>query len=114
MQAHEKVGFYMVQLMRSSFDLFTGYKPSKQMSEERWLQRILFLETVAGERCSSYGSWRLSQACSGCQVESTTACKVPRSVQLQPGQPLLEAATGEGRQQHTQRLRLVGRGSKAH
>ena len=58
-QAHEKVGFYAVQLMRSTFDLFTGYKPSKQMSEERWLQRILFLETVAGEQCSASCSCRL-------------------------------------------------------
>ena len=64
MQAHEKIGFYTVQLMRGTFDLFTGYKPSKQMSEERWLQRMLFLETVAGEQCS------LSCSCMLLQVSS--------------------------------------------
>ena len=51
LQGYEKVGYYSVQLMRRSFDLLTGYRPDRSMSEEKWLQRILFLETVAGEPC---------------------------------------------------------------
>ncbi|KAL6778807.1 AOX1 [Auxenochlorella protothecoides x Auxenochlorella symbiontica] len=42
----EKAGYYGVQAMRSLFDVATGY--GHQMTEERWLRRILFLETVAG------------------------------------------------------------------
>lgn len=44
----EKAGYYGVQAMRSLFDVATGY--GHQMTEERWLRRILFLETVAGTR----------------------------------------------------------------
>ena len=51
LQGYEKVGYYSVQLMRRSFDLLTGYRPDRSMSEEKWLQRILFLETVAGALC---------------------------------------------------------------
>ena len=36
-----------MQLARRSFDLFTGYSPSKPMTEASWLTRMLFLETVA-------------------------------------------------------------------
>jgi hypothetical protein len=36
-----------VQLTRRSFDLFSGYNPAK-MNERRWMNRIIFLETVAG------------------------------------------------------------------
>lgn len=32
--------------MRKSFDLITGYGPN--MTEKKWLTRIVFLETVAG------------------------------------------------------------------
>lgn len=44
----EKAGYYGVQAMRTLFDVATGY--GHQMTEERWLRRILFLETVAGGR----------------------------------------------------------------
>jgi threonyl-tRNA synthetase len=43
----QKVGFYAVQAMRRTFDLATGYK-QHGMTEAKMLQRILFLETVAG------------------------------------------------------------------
>jgi hypothetical protein len=34
--------------MRTSFDIFTGYKTDKAMTEKHWLRRVIFLETVAG------------------------------------------------------------------
>lgn len=45
-QWHEKTGFWAVTAMRWSFDKITGYGPN--MNEGKWLQRIVFLETVAG------------------------------------------------------------------
>ncbi|KAK9915530.1 hypothetical protein WJX75_000385 [Coccomyxa subellipsoidea] len=42
----EKTGFWAVTAMRWSFDKITGYGPN--MNEGKWLQRIVFLETVAG------------------------------------------------------------------
>ena len=47
MQFHEKTGYWAVTAMRSSFDFITNYGPGK-MDECKWLQRIVFLETVAG------------------------------------------------------------------
>lgn len=44
----QRVGLRAVLLTRSVFDFSTGYHPDKPMSEEMWLRRILFLETVAG------------------------------------------------------------------
>ncbi|CAK0779397.1 hypothetical protein CVIRNUC_004763 [Coccomyxa viridis] len=44
---HEKTGYWAVTAMRSSFDFITNYGPGK-MDECKWLQRIVFLETVAG------------------------------------------------------------------
>ncbi len=38
---------YGVKLLRGSFDIATRYNPEK-FTEAKWLQRILFLETVAG------------------------------------------------------------------
>ena len=43
---HDWTGFYGVHLLRSAFDLATGYGPN--MNETKWLTRFLFLETVAG------------------------------------------------------------------
>mmetsp|Transcript_20437 Transcript_20437/g.34244 ORF Transcript_20437/g.34244 Transcript_20437/m.34244 type:complete len:100 (-) Transcript_20437:24-323(-) len=34
--------------MRTSFDIVTGYKTHKAMTEKHWLRRVIFLETVAG------------------------------------------------------------------
>jgi hypothetical protein len=45
-QFHEKTGLWAVTAMRWSFDKITGYPHN--MNEEKWLQRIVFLETVAG------------------------------------------------------------------
>lgn len=47
LQFHEKTALWAVTAMRSSFDLITGYGPGR-MNEGKWLQRIVFLETVAG------------------------------------------------------------------
>ena len=47
-------GMYAVGLMRSSFDFVTRYNPAT-MPEAKWLQRMLFLETVAGEVLSFSG-----------------------------------------------------------
>ena len=47
LQFHEKTGYWAVTAMRSSFDFITNYGPGK-MDECKWLQRIVFLETVAG------------------------------------------------------------------
>lgn len=43
---HEKLAYRAVQFTRRAFDFVTMYRP--QISERQWLQRILFLETVAG------------------------------------------------------------------
>ena len=37
----------MIKLFRGSFDVITGFNPEK-MNERHWLDRIIFLETVAG------------------------------------------------------------------
>lgn len=42
----DRTGYYGVKLLRSSFDVITGY--GKNMTEQKWLTRFLFLETVAG------------------------------------------------------------------
>ncbi|CAL8469907.1 g9449 [Coccomyxa elongata] len=42
----ERTGYWAVTAMRWSFDKITGYGPN--MNEGKWLQRIVFLETVAG------------------------------------------------------------------
>lgn len=43
---YEKIGYGAVLAARSSFDFFTNY--GKNMTESKWLTRMLFLETVAG------------------------------------------------------------------
>jgi Alternative oxidase len=40
-------GMYGIKLLRGSFDVATRYDPEK-FKEGKWLQRMLFLETVAG------------------------------------------------------------------
>ena len=47
MQWQQKLGYYAVQTARGTYDGVTGYGHNK-MTEAKWLQRILFLETVAG------------------------------------------------------------------
>lgn len=44
----QRLSLRAVLLTRMMFDTVTGYCPDGSMSEERWLRRILFLETVAG------------------------------------------------------------------
>lgn len=43
---HQRVGYAAVQVLRTAFDLATGY--GHQMTHERWLRRFIFLETIAG------------------------------------------------------------------
>ena len=92
LQGYEKVGYYSVQLMRRTFDLLTGYRPDRSMSEEKWLQRILFLETVAGEPCflqsagpgGQHSPFKLvlcldnlaGTAISGCNQHASSSCSV--------------------------------------
>ena len=45
----QKTGYYAVQLTRMGFDLVTRY--GHNMNEAKWLNRIVFLETVAGRLC---------------------------------------------------------------
>ena len=50
---HDRVAYAAVRTLRFFFDTFTGYvhrsqQPSKDMTEEQWLRRFIFLETVAG------------------------------------------------------------------
>ena len=47
LQFSEKTGLWAVTAMRWSFDKLTGYPHN--MTEKKWLQRIVFLETVAGQ-----------------------------------------------------------------
>lgn len=46
LQLADRVGLASVRFMRSCFDRATGYGPN--MTEAKWLQRTIFLETVAG------------------------------------------------------------------
>lgn len=46
-KVHQKLGLFTVQVARRCFDLATGYNHDT-MTEAKWLQRIIFLETVAG------------------------------------------------------------------
>lgn len=41
------LSYGFVQFTRSSFDWISGYNP-ESMDERRWLNRAIFLETVAG------------------------------------------------------------------
>jgi hypothetical protein len=43
----DHLSYGAVWAARRGFDLFTGYNPAK-MDERKWLNRIIFLETVAG------------------------------------------------------------------
>lgn len=47
MQFLDHVSYYSIQTVRTTFDLITGYHPDR-MNREKWLTRIVFLETVAG------------------------------------------------------------------
>jgi hypothetical protein len=51
---HQKLGFHAVKLVRTMFDRATGY--GDNMDEARWLQRMCFLETVAGG-CTRQAWW---------------------------------------------------------
>lgn len=44
----DKTALFLVQTMRKLFDRFTGYEPNQHMTEEHWVRRCLFLETIAG------------------------------------------------------------------
>lgn len=43
---YQRVAFFAIQTVRKLFDITTGYGPD--MTEAKWLRRIIFLETVAG------------------------------------------------------------------
>lgn len=55
LQLHEKLAYRAIQTVRYIFDRVTGYT-EVGMTEQLWLRRIIFLETVAGglkpERCT--------------------------------------------------------------
>ena len=46
-----QAAYYSVQLLRSVFDVLSGYSWGKwfgSLDEKKWLSRIIYLETVAG------------------------------------------------------------------
>lgn len=43
----DRIAYYTIKVVRSTFDFFSMYDP-KNMGEKEWLNRIIFLETVAG------------------------------------------------------------------
>ncbi|KAF4314991.1 hypothetical protein G195_011495, partial [Phytophthora kernoviae 00238/432] len=46
---HERVAFIAVKALRTGFDILSGYRgPGGAMTEKDWLNRCLFLESVAG------------------------------------------------------------------
>ncbi len=58
---HDRVAYAAVRTLRFFFDTFTGYvheppkseskkshRPRKTMTEQQWLRRIIFLESIAG------------------------------------------------------------------
>jgi hypothetical protein len=51
----QRLGLAAVQLARGGFDRATGY--GADMDERKWLQRILFLETVAGGSAGATRAW---------------------------------------------------------
>ena len=46
LQMIDTAAYWSIQTVRASFDLVTGYGP--KMNKDKWLTRIVFLETVAG------------------------------------------------------------------
>lgn len=44
----DRVAYALVQVMRGSFDIVSGYNKNRVMTEAHWLRRVMFLETVAG------------------------------------------------------------------
>lgn len=54
-QMHERVALFAVKLMRGGFDLVSRYKGAGgEMTKRAWLNRCLFLETVAGYLKNSF------------------------------------------------------------
>ncbi|KAK1932331.1 Alternative oxidase [Phytophthora citrophthora] len=46
---HERVAFLAIKTLRTGFDIISGYRgPGGAMTEKDWLNRCLFLESVAG------------------------------------------------------------------
>ncbi|RLN51719.1 hypothetical protein BBJ28_00023885, partial [Nothophytophthora sp. Chile5] len=46
---HERLAFIAVKTLRTGFDVISGYRgPGGAMTEKDWLNRCLFLESVAG------------------------------------------------------------------
>ena len=50
---HDRVAYAAVRTLRFFFDTFTGYihdsqQPAKDMTEQQWLRRFIFLESIAG------------------------------------------------------------------
>ena len=56
----QKVAFHLINMIRAIFDKATGYP--KNMTEAKWLQRMIFLETVAGVPGMVSGSLRHLQS----------------------------------------------------
>ena len=42
----DTAAYWSIQTVRSAFDWITGYGPN--MTSDKWLTRVVFLETVAG------------------------------------------------------------------
>lgn len=47
-QAHETVGLAAIKAIRATFDRATGWDNGTSLTEAKCLQRIIFLETLAG------------------------------------------------------------------
>ena len=47
LQVVDHLAYWSIQSVRSAFDIATGYGPGR-MNAEKWLTRVVFLETVAG------------------------------------------------------------------
>lgn len=47
MQFVDHAAYYTIQAVRGTYDFVTGYGHGK-MTREKWLNRVVFLETVAG------------------------------------------------------------------
>lgn len=43
----DKIAYFSIKLIRKSYDYLTRYDPSN-MTENKWISRCMFLETVAG------------------------------------------------------------------
>lgn len=77
LQLFQTTGLYAVTALRWSFDKVTRYGP--EMTEAKWMTRVLFLETIAGAvlACRGVRSWG---RCDGETIEASVINRAAQSL----------------------------------